>query len=145
MGILKKNEEIGVGVPSGIQDGEMIRLTSRGEAVSRGVPGDLYVKVHVDKSPLWKRVANDLVMDLNIKLTDSILGAEYVVPALDGDIKIKVPEGVSQGEFLRVKERGVPVKGAKRGDILVRVVVKTPTKLSKKARKLVEELEDEGV
>ena len=145
LGILKKNEEIGVGVPSGIQNGEMIRLTGKGEAVSRGIPGDLYVKVHVDKNPLWKRVANDLVMDLNIKLTDSILGADYVVPALDGDIKIKIPEGVSQGEFLRVKERGVPVKGAKRGDILVRVVVKTPTKLSKNARKLVEELKEEGV
>ena len=54
LGILKKNEEIVVGVPSGIQDGEMIRLTGQGEAVSRGVPGDLYVKVHVDKHAFWK-------------------------------------------------------------------------------------------
>lgn len=144
-GVLKKNEEIGIKIPAGIQNGEMVRLTGKGEAVAGGVAGDLYLKVHVDKHPTFKREGNDLVMSLDIKLSDALLGRDYTIPTLDGDINLKVPEGVSFGEVLRVKNKGIPTGGNKRGDLLVKIVINTPKKLSKKARELIDKLKEEGM
>lgn len=144
-GVLKKAEEVKIAVPAGIEDGEMIRLTSRGEAVPRGVAGDLYVRVHVETHPLFRRDGVNLIMDLPIKISDALLGAEYPIETLDGNLKLKIPEGISHGEILRVKNRGIPARGGRRGDLLVKVVIKTANKLSKKARGLVEELKKEGV
>jgi DnaJ-class molecular chaperone len=84
-------------------------------------------------------------MDLNIKLTTALLGGEYTIPTLDGDIKVKIPAGVSIGEVLRVKGKGVLVDKGKRGDLLIKLHIQLPKKLSKKAGKLVEELKEEGI
>ena len=144
-GVVKKNEEIQIVVPAGISDGEMIRLSGQGEATRGGVTGDLYVKVHVEAHAMWRRDGNNLTTDLAIKLTDALLGNDYTVEALDGNIKVKVPEGVNHGDVIKVKDRGVPLRGGKRGDLLIRVMIKTPSKLSRQARKLVEELRREGI
>jgi hypothetical protein len=144
-GVLKRGEEIKLTIPASIESGEMIRLSGRGEAVSVGVPGDLYVRVHVEKHPLFRREGADLVMDLPIKLSDSLLGSEYAVASLDGETKVQIPAGVTYGEMLRVRGRGVGARGGKRGDLLIRVLIKTPTKLSKKAKDLVDELRKEGL
>ncbi|MCC6290928.1 molecular chaperone DnaJ [Candidatus Nomurabacteria bacterium] len=144
-GTLKKTEEIKIVIPSGIENGEMIRLAAKGEAIARGVAGDLYVRVHVEKHPTFKRDGQNLMMDLSVKLSDALLGHEYSITALDGEIKVRVPAGVAFGEIIRVPGKGVPNTGGRRGDLLVRVVIKTPVKLSKKARTLIEELREEGV
>lgn len=144
-GVIKKNYEIALNIPAGIENGEMIRLSGQGEAIPGGPAGDLYVKVHVERHPVFTREGANLLMNLNVKLTDAITGADYPVETLDGKVTIEVPEGISSGEVLRVKGEGVPYKGAKRGDLYVKIVVKTPTKLSKKAKQLVEELKKEGV
>lgn len=144
-GVLKKNEEIKVAIPPGVNDGEMIRLTGCGEAAAHGTAGDLYVKVHVDKHPTFKREGDNLTMDLPIKLSDAILGIEHEIKTLDGQIKVKVPEAVSSGEILRVKGKGVPLSPGRRGDLYIHIKVKTPDKLSKKARQLVEDLRAEGL
>ncbi|MEK7208855.1 MAG: molecular chaperone DnaJ [Patescibacteria group bacterium] len=144
-GVLKKNEEIKVTIPAGVNDGEMIRLSGRGEAAAHGTFGDLYIKVHVEKHPIFRREGEQLAMDLSIKLSDAILGAEQEIKVLDGQIKIKIPEGVSSGEILRVKGRGVPIGPGRRGDLYIHLKVKTPEKISKKARKLVEDLRIEGL
>ncbi len=144
-GVMKGNEEITINIPAGISDGEMIRMSGRGEAIHRGVPGDLYIKVHVPVHPVFKKEGKNLLMDLDVKLSDAILGAEYTTRTLDGEIKLTIPAGVSYGEVLRVRGRGVPVSGTSRGDLLARVIVKTPSKLSKHARELIEKLKDEGV
>ena len=123
----------------------MIRLTGEGEAVSSGISGDLYIKVHVKRHPVFKKDAANLVMDLNIKLSDALLGTEYSIATLDGDIKVKIPENISFGEILRVKGKGVPTGQNKRGDLYVRLKVSVPDKLSKEAKKLVEELKKEGI
>ena len=122
----------------------MIRMSGRGEAVARGTTGDLYVKVHVEKHRVFQRDGENLVMDLSVKLSDALLGAEYKVETLDGDLKVKIPEGVAHGEILRVRGRGVPMGGSRRGDLYLKVAIKTPTKLSRKAQKLIEDLRDEG-
>ncbi len=145
-GVRKKSEEIKIQVPAGIESGEMIRLSSKGEAVTGGQTGDLYVKVYVEAHKVWKREGADLRMDLNVKLTDALLGAEYSIKLLEGgELKIKIPAGISFGEVLRVKEKGVPIDNKHRGNLLIRIIINTPQKLTKKAQKLVEELKDEGV
>lgn len=143
-GVLRSEEEIQIEVPAGIQNGEMIRMTGRGEAVQGGEPGDLYVKIHVKPHKTIKREGNNLVAPLPVKLTDALLGSVYKVVTLDGDIEIKIPAGVKHGELLRIKGKGVGTEG-RRGDFLVRISIETPTKLSRKAKKLVEELKQEGI
>jgi molecular chaperone DnaJ len=144
-GVLRNQEEIEINIPAGIQNGEMVRLTQMGEAVAHGQTGDLYIKINVEPHPTFKRDGTNLVMDMNIKLSDALLGAEYTIKTLDGDTKIKIPEGVSPNEILRVKERGVPISKNKRGDLLIKIKIKFPNKLSKKERDLILKLKEEGI
>ncbi len=147
MGVVKKQEEIEINVPVGINAGEMLRMSGRGEAVSRGIAGDLYIKVHVKPHALYHREGNNLVMNLDVKLSDALLGATYKIVALDGkSLDVKIPEGVKFGDILRLKEKGIASSGRMRtGDTLIHVNIKTPTRLSGKAKKLIEELKQEGM
>ena len=144
-GVLRKEEEIALNIPAGIRDGEMIRMTGMGEAISKGTPGDLYIKINVSNHPMFKREGHDLVMNLSIKLSDALLGMEYPIETLDGNIKVKIPEGVSINEILRVREKGVPMSKAKRGDLLIKLHIKMPSKLSRKSKDLIEKLKEEGI
>jgi molecular chaperone DnaJ len=147
LGVLKKQEEIAIPIPAGISAGEMIRMSGKGEAVAHGIPGDLYVKLHVKPHALYHREGNNLVMTLDVKLSDALLGATYKIESLDGKpIEVKIPEGVKFGDTLRLKDKGVPASGrARGGDILIHVNIKTPTRLSAKAKKIIEELRREGL
>ena len=145
MGIRKKESEIKVKIPAGIENGEMVRLSGGGEAVVGGQPGDLYIKIHVKKHSLFTKEGHNLYMNLNVKLTDALLGAKYTITTLDGDITLKVPAGVSHDEILRIKGKGVPTGGSSRGDILAKVKIQIPSKLSKKAKKAIEDLREEGI
>jgi len=144
-GVLKKESEIKIKIPPGVENGEMMRLSGAGEAVTSGVPGDLYIKVYVKKHNSFRKDGYNLLMDLPIKLTDALLGAEIDLVTLDGDIKLKVPEGVTHGEVLRVKGKGVPFEKGSRGDILIKIGIQLPKKLSKDARKVIESLKKEGL
>jgi len=148
-GVIKREQEISITIPPGISDGEMIRMSGAGEAVPGGVAGDLYIKVHVKQHDSIRKEGTNLVRDLKVKLSDALLGASYTVETLDGNIDVKIPAGVSHGERLRIRGKGVPFsptgsKG-KRGDLMLRVVIELPKKLSRKAKKAVEELKNEGV
>ena len=145
LGIGRKQEEITVQIPTGINDGEMIRLSRMGEAITGGVTGDLYVKIHVTPHPNFKKEGMNLVMNLGVKLSDALLGTEYTVDTLDGKIKVKIPRGVTHGEILRVRDKGVPAGGQRRGDLLIKLNIKLPSQLSRKAKKIVEELREEGI
>lgn len=142
-GVLHKQEEITVNIPEGINNGDTLRMTGMGEAVSNGTAGDLYTKIRVLPHPIFKREGSDLHMNLDIKLTDALLGAKHTIETLDGKIDVTIPEGVSVNEVLRVKGRGVPNKG-RRGDLLVKLNIKIP-KLSRKEKELVEKLKEEGI
>lgn len=145
LGVERKEENIKVHIPAGINNGEMIRLSGMGEAVLRGTTGDLYIRVYVSKHRLFTREGNNIIFPLSIKLTDALLGAEKVIETLDGNVTIKIPQGVSQGEILRIKEKGVPVSKSKRGDFLLPIKIILPSKLSKKERDLILELQKEGL
>lgn len=144
-GVLRRQEEIAISVPPGIDDGEMIRLSGMGEAVAGGLSGDLYVKIHVKRHAYLRKEGINLVTDLNVKLSDALLGADYTVHTLDGDISVKIPEGISFGEILRVRGKGVPVGKSRRGDLLIRVNITLPAKLSKKTREILEQARKEGI
>jgi molecular chaperone DnaJ len=144
LGVLKKEEEVKIKIPAGIDDGEMIRLSGAGEAVKGGSPGDLYIKTHVKKHKVFRKEGNDLVMNLDVKLSDALLGGEYKIDTLDGGINLKIPEGVNTGEVLQIKGKGVPTQRG-RGDILVHIKVVIPKKLSKSAKELINKLKEEGV
>lgn len=144
-GVYKKQEEIDIAVPAGIEGGEMIRLTGMGEAVSGGQSGDLYVKVHVQPDSRFKKDGPNLITELSVKLSDALLGAEYKVETLDGSEMLSVPQGVTHGELLHIKGKGVPNNRGKRGDMYVKVRITLPNKLSKSARGLVEKLREEGI
>ena len=143
-GILKKEQEIEVKIPAGIEDGQMIRLSGAGESIKDGPSGDLYIKIHVKPDANFKKERNNLVTTLNIKITDAILGAEYALKTLDGNIKVKIPEGVSFGEILRVKGKGVPNRSG-RGDLFIKLNIELPKKLSSKAKKILGDLKNEGL
>lgn len=143
-GIRRSEEEIVIAVPAGIQNGEVIRMTGRGEAIPHGEPGDLYIKIHVKPHDKIKREGTTLTTELPVKLTDALLGAKYSVETLDDVVEITIPGGVRHNELLRIKGKGVPQNG-RRGDFMVRIKIETPKSLSRKAKKLVEELREEGI
>ena len=140
-----KQKEVSIHIPAGIDDGQMIRMSGMGETTEGGIPGDLYVKVHVRKHPTLRKEGYNLIMDLQIKLTEALLGAERQIATLDGDLTLKVPAGTNSGTILRVKGKGVPTAPSKRGDLYVRIKVTLPEKLSKEAKKHIEELKKEGI
>lgn len=145
-GVLKKQKEITISIPKGVENGEMVRIPKNGEAISHGISGDLYVKLHVKPHAIWRKEGSDLVTDLKIKLSDALLGADYTLKTLDGDVILKIPENITFGEILRIRGKGVPFeKGRGRGDILVKIKIELPHKLSKTAKKIVEELKKEGI
>jgi molecular chaperone DnaJ len=144
LGVARTQEEISIKIPAGIQNGEVIRMTGRGEAISSGQPGDLYIKVHVEAHKTIRREGVTLSSNLPIKLTDALLGANYRIETLDGTVEIKIPAGIAHGELIRIKEKGVPSERG-RGDFMVKVSIEMPKKLSRKAQKLVEDLKEEGI
>lgn len=139
------NEEIIVNVPPGMDSGEMIRYKERGEKITDGVPGDLYVRVHVKPHKTLFKEGYHLVTTLKIKISESLLGTKKEIETIDGNLTIKIPQGIKHGEILRVKGRGVPVSTRQSGDLLVKIEIESPKKISKKAKDAIETLQKEGL
>jgi molecular chaperone DnaJ len=144
-GVRRREEEITVSIPSGIDNGEMIRLPGQGEAVKTGIAGDLYVKVHVKPHPTFHREGSNLVMKLPVKLTDALLGTVASVETLEGKtLEVKIPPMKRVEESLRIRGKGIPVEGT-RGDLIIHLETAFPQKLSSKAKEAVEKLKNEGL
>jgi molecular chaperone DnaJ len=144
-GVHRKQEEIKINIPAGIDNGEMIRLSGQGEAVKTGIAGDLYVKIHMKPHQLFRREGSNLVMDLPVKLTDALLGTVASIETLEGKtLEVKIPPMKRAEELLRVAGKGIPVQGG-RGDLIIRLEVALPHKLSSKAKETVEKLKNEGL
>lgn len=144
-GVLRKEEEVNLKIPAGIDGGEMMRMPGQGEAVKGGVSGDLYVKIHVKPHPVFRKEGMDLVMDMPLKLTDALLGTTASVTTLDDKVlEVKIPKMEKTEETLRLKGKGVTIEGTS-GDLLIRLSSVLPKKLSGKAKKAIEELKAEGL
>jgi molecular chaperone DnaJ len=145
-GIQKKTDDLEFHIPAGIEHGEVLRLSGAGEAIIGGIPGDLYIRIHVTPDPQFKKQGHDLHLDLHIKLSEALLGVEKNITTHDGNLSLKIPEGIAFNQVLRVKEKGVVMgKKKERGDLLIHIKIDMPKKMSKKARTLVDELREEGV
>ncbi len=131
-----------VKIPAGAKDGTRIRLKARGEqGRNGGPPGDLWVVTRVAPSEVYERRGADLIVDVPVSYADAALGASVQVPTPEGPISLKVPAGSQPGKLLKVKGRGAPkLKGGGKGDLLARLKLTVPEKVSKKERELLEEL-----
>lgn len=130
---------VNIRIPPGVTDGARIRIPGKGSRGQGGAPpGDLFVRVHVEKHPIFGRSgARDLTLTLPITFPEAALGSEVEVPTLNGEVKLKVPPGTPSGKTFRVRGKGAEVKGTK-GDLLVKVDVAVPSRLSKESRELLE-------
>ena len=143
-GLVQKTRDIELKIPSGVDDGSQLRLAGEGEA-GNGGSGDLYIVVHVKKHPRFNRRGMDLHTIKEISFTQATLGTKIQVQRLDGNTEnLKILEGTQNGEILRIKGAGMPyLKGRGYGDLYVEINIKTPTKISRKAKHLLEELDEE--
>lgn len=172
-GTESKKDTIKVVIPGGIESGEMLRVSGKGEAITGGRTGDLFIKIHVRREsastknsyntsgPIkvsnMRKEGNNLVGELHIKITETLLGRDKKIETLDGEVTVAIPQGITQGEILRVRGKGVPFgpgsenpgtsknTSTRRGDLMLIVKIDVPQKLSKSAHKLVEGLEEEGL
>ena len=142
-GRIIQQKTIDAKIPAGVEDGTRIRFTGVGEAGMQGGPaGDLYVVLHVKEHPFFERQGNDLYCVIPVSVAQAALGAEIQVPTLEGEHALKVPEGTQSGTTLKIRNKGVPVlNGHGKGDLFVEVRVQTPTKLNKRQRELLQELQ----
>lgn len=131
-GRVQATRTIDVEVPAGVDDGQRLRLSGRGPAAPRGgTPGDVYVTVRLAPHPEFQRQGDDLLHGLQVSIAQATLGALLTVPTLEGTTELTVPRGTQPGQVFRVKGEGVPsLRGRGRGDLLVRIDVEIPTRLS---------------
>lgn len=141
-GRVRVERRIFVKIPPGVETGTRLRIAGEGESGLNGGPrGDLYVQIEVLPHPLFIREGSDLVSEVPISYTRAALGGEIEVPTLNGAHRLYVPPGTPSGKSFRLKGKGLPhLRGHGRGDQLVRLVIKVPTKLSARERELLEEL-----
>ena len=131
-------------IPAGVADGQRIKLAGKGAPGERGGPnGDLYVRVHVDKHPVFGRSAYNLTLSVPVTIAEAALGAEIKVPTLHGmPVSLRIPAGTPNGRTFRVRGKGVRRKDSTIGDLLVTVNVQVPTELNDKAKTALETFRD---
>jgi len=142
-GRVQETKTLSVKVPPGVDTGDRIRLGGEGEAGEHGGPaGDLYVQVNVREHAIFTREDSHLYCEMPIGFTTAALGGETEVPTLGGKVKLKIPEGTQTGKMFRMRGKGVkPVRGGPQGDLICKVVVETPVKLTSDQRDLIEQLD----
>ena len=140
-GRVERRKTLSVKVPPGVDNGDRIRLNGEGQAgVGGGPPGDLYVQMRVAEHPIFTRDERNLYCDVPLSFTDAALGGAIEVPTLNGRVTVKVPPETQTGKLFRLRGRGAPgARGGATGDLLCRVVVETPVRLSEKQKDILRE------
>jgi curved DNA-binding protein len=140
-----KTETYQVKIPPGVTEGQKLRVPGRGEIGSGGgTAGDLYLNVRLAKHPDFEVDDHNLIYEAELAPWEAVLGAEISVPALDGNVKIKIPAGTQGGQKLRVRGRGLPQRAGARGDLIVVTQIAVPAKISDAERKLWDQLARES-
>lgn len=141
-GYVTKNTKLEVKIPAGIQTGQQLRMSGKGERGANGGPnGDLFIEIIVNKHEMFTRDGRDIHITLPISFVDATLGCKKDVPTVYGDVELNIPEGTQFGQVLRLKGKGVKdTRSTITGDQLVHIEIKTPTKLTKEQKELYEKL-----
>lgn len=141
-GRVQRTREKEIKIPAGVDTGIRLRIPGEGEAGERGgPPGDLYIVIRVKKHPVFQRQRDDILVDRSIAFTQAALGTTIIVPTLDGEAELRIPEGTQSGRILRMRGKGMPrLRGSGRGDQHVVIKVETPMKLTEKERDLLKQL-----
>ncbi|MCS7070734.1 MAG: HSP40/DnaJ peptide-binding protein, partial [Anaerolinea sp.] len=141
--VTKDGRTLRVNIPAGATNGTRVRLAGEGEpGAFGGPPGDLYLIIHVEDHPTFKREGDDLVTDVKVDLFTAMLGGEIEVPTLGRPVKVRVPPGTQSGKKLRLAGKGMPVlrQPDKHGDLYARVLITIPEHLTPEQRAEVERL-----
>ncbi len=146
-GVLQKQETLEVFIPRGIRDGEVLKITGKGDALPAGrTAGDLYIEIRVTPDPTRRRQGDDIITALSLKVSQAALGDTVDLTTIDGAIRLKIPEGTQSGDILSVRGKGAwRASGYGRGDLLVQIKVETPKGLTKRAKDLMKHLAQEGM
>lgn len=144
-GRIKKKRKIMVSIPEGIQNGAYLRLQGEGNAGERGAGnGDLFVVIFIEPHEFFRRDQSDVYGEVPITFSTAALGEEIEVPTLKGKAKLKIPSGTQTGTIFRLKDKGIKdIEIGGFGDEYIKVIVRTPEKMSKKQKKVFEELKEE--
>ena len=144
-GNIKTTKKLRLEIPRGVEDGMTLQLHGEGEPTENGVPGDLIIRTHVRPHPEFQRLEDGhLLTNQNLSFTDLALGTEIRVPTLEGDEKVKISSGTQPNSIVKLKGKGLPRYGGYgRGDELVRINVKVPTKINDAQKALLKELDKE--
>jgi molecular chaperone DnaJ len=142
----RRTKRYTVKIPAGAKDGTRIKLKGKGEAGYGGAPaGDLYVVSRVEPSKVYERRGDDLIVIVPVSYPTAALGGTVEVSTPEGAVSLKVPGGTEDGKLLRIKGRGAPrLKGSGKGDVLARIKITVPKRVSKKQRELLEQLQKAG-
>ncbi|MGR2825822.1 molecular chaperone DnaJ [Acinetobacter sp. 1124_18A] len=141
-GVADRQQTLEVTIPAGVDNGDRVRLSGKGEAIRDGQSGDLYVEVVVREHEIFQRDGADLYMDVPVSIADAALGKELEIPTLEGRVSLKIPEGTQTGKLFRLRGKGVrPVRSSMVGDLLCRIVIETPVNLNSRQRELLKELQ----
>lgn len=141
-GLLKKHQKINVTIPAGVEDGRRIRIPGQGDAGARGGPaGDLYVVIRVRSHEYFERDGFDIYCVIPVTFTQAALGAEILVPTLEGKrVKVKIPAGTQNNKILRLRNEGIAHSSSgRRGDMYLRILVTIPQRLSSRAKSILKE------
>ncbi|WP_214847576.1 molecular chaperone DnaJ [Exiguobacterium sp. s193] len=143
-GRVRKNKDVRVKIPAGIDNGQQIRLAGKGEAGVNGGPfGDLYVVVRVREHELFERVDDHIVMDMPLTFAQATLGDEIEVPTVHGKVNLKIPAGTQTGSRFRLRGKGMPnVRSGHHGDQYVNVVLITPKHLTDRQKEILREFNE---
>jgi molecular chaperone DnaJ len=144
-GTQKKEQDIALKIPAGIDDGATIRLREHGEAVANGPKGDLYVNVRVKPHKHFTREGDIILSSEHVGMVEAALGTEIEVETVDGAVKMKVPAGTQSGSDFKLANHGVPhLRSNTRGSHIVTIIVDTPTKLSKEQQTILQQFAVSG-
>ena len=143
-GKVKVTKTLTIDIPAGIDDGEQLRVSGKGEPGLNGGPnGDLYIEIRITPHEFYKREGNDVYVDMPVTITDLCLGCKKTVKTMDGYVDIKIKEGSQPGDILRVKGKGINNPDSwKKGDFYLVLKLIIPTSLSRKQKSILEDLED---
>ncbi|NVM52575.1 MAG: molecular chaperone DnaJ [Candidatus Helarchaeota archaeon] len=146
-GRLKKTRKISIDVPAGVETGNRLRIQGEGEAGPQGAPpGDLYVVIHVKPHPVFERHDYHLVCEKTITFSQAVLGDKIEIETLDGTTKLTIPSGTKSGTIFRLRGKGMPqVRSYGRGDLLCKVDIKIPKKLSREQKEAIDRLKEIGL